>query len=110
MTLRLARFSSVVIATLASLVGCGHHDSGQPGPGDGNDGGTDSGGVPVTGTQSIKGLSAPVDVMRDKTGMVHIYAKSAVDAFRVEGYQVARDRTFQLELVRRSAIGSIAEL
>ncbi|HWL88622.1 MAG TPA: penicillin acylase family protein, partial [Polyangiaceae bacterium] len=64
----------------------------------------------VTGTQNIDHLTGPVDVLRDHHGMVHIYAISLTDAVRVEGYQLARDRTAQLELIRRTAEGKIAEL
>lgn len=111
---------------IALLAACSGADSTSPAIASGSpDGGTSDGGpdgdagavvtpfgddVPVSGTQNIKGLEGPVDVVRDKTGMVHIYATRAVDALRVEGYQVARDRTVQLELVRRSAEGSIAEI
>lgn len=66
--------------------------------------------VPETGKVEITSLSAPVDVVRDKYGMVHIHAKTLEDALRVEGYQCARDRTVQLELIRRSATGRMAEL
>ncbi len=66
--------------------------------------------VPVTSRVSIAGLSAPVDVVRDKYGMIHIQGQTLEDALRVEGYQVARDRTVQLELIRRTATGRMAEL
>jgi penicillin amidase len=66
--------------------------------------------VPVSGTQTVTGLLGPVDVVRDKNGMVHIYGTHTVDVMRVEGYQVARDRTAQVELLRRVAEGSIAEI
>src|SRR5262249_6603574 len=65
---------------------------------------------PVTGTVNVAGLTGPVDVLRDTYGAVHIYAANAADAFRVQGYQVARDRTVQLELLRRSATGRLAEV
>ena len=58
----------------------------------------------------MAGLTAPVDVVRDKYGMVHIRASSFVDAMRVQGYQCARDRTAQLELIRRTATGRLAEI
>jgi penicillin G amidase len=77
-----------------------------PGP-DASDGGDLP---PITGHQSITGLKGPVDVMRDKYGTIHIYAQSAEDAFRVQGYQVSKDRTAQLEILRRSATGRLAEL
>jgi penicillin amidase len=66
--------------------------------------------VPVSGRVSIANLKGPVDVVRDKYGVAHIYATTLEDAFRVQGYQVARDRTAQLELIRRSATGRLAEV
>jgi penicillin amidase len=66
--------------------------------------------VPVSGNVSIANLKGPVDVVRDVHGMVHIYATTETDVVRVEGYQLARDRTTQLELLRRTAEGSIAEI
>lgn len=64
----------------------------------------------VAATTQLSNLSGPVDMIRDTHGLVHIWATSAVDAMRVEGYQIAKDRTAQLELIRRSAEGRTAEL
>ncbi|MEO5730429.1 MAG: penicillin acylase family protein, partial [Byssovorax sp.] len=58
----------------------------------------------------IEHLAAPVDVVRDEHGRPHIYASSAEDAMRVEGYLVALDRALQLELLRRTAEGRMAEV
>ncbi len=66
--------------------------------------------VPVTGNVQIDGLQGPVDVVRDSFGMIHIYATSVADALRVQGYQVARDRSVQLELIRRLSEGRAAEV
>ena len=54
------------------------------------------------------GVSADVDVVQDNRGMWHIYAATLSDAFRVEGYLMARDRMPQLEFVRRFATGKLA--
>ncbi|HEY5240588.1 MAG TPA: penicillin acylase family protein, partial [Polyangiaceae bacterium] len=64
----------------------------------------------ITTTTQVSNLSGPVDVVRDTNGLVHIWATNASDALRVEGYQIAKDRTAQLELIRRSAEGKTAEL
>ena len=66
--------------------------------------------VPVTGNVQMDGLVGPVDVVRDSFGMIHIYATSVADAIRTQGYQVARDRSVQLELIRRTAEGRTAEV
>jgi penicillin G amidase len=65
---------------------------------------------PVGSTLSLANLSGPVDVVRDTHGMVHIYATTIPDALRAEGYMVSKDRTAQVELIRRSAEGRLAEL
>lgn len=66
--------------------------------------------LPVDGHLRLEGLSAPVDVVRDRVGVVHIYARTYEDAFRAQGYAVARDRAVQVELLRRTALGRVAEI
>src|SRR5437773_2311550 len=58
----------------------------------------------------IEGLSEPVEILRDRWGVAHIYAKSEHDLFFAQGYNAARDRLFQLELWRRNATGTVAEM
>ena len=55
------------------------------------------------------GLSQPVEILIDRWGIAHIYAKNEADLFFAQGYNVARDRLFQLELWRRQATGTVAE-
>ncbi len=57
----------------------------------------------------VADLDAPVDIVRDRFGIVHIYATSPRDAFRVEGWMMAKDRALQLEVLRRTAQGRLAE-
>ncbi len=57
----------------------------------------------------IPGLRAPVDLIRDSAGIVHIRAQNEHDLFFAQGYSAARDRLFQLELWRRQATGTMAE-
>ncbi len=66
--------------------------------------------LPVDEQLSLDNLSAPVDIVRDKYGRPHIYAATIADAVRAEGYMVARDRTLQLEVLRRLAEGRMAEM
>ncbi len=66
--------------------------------------------VPVTDTMPSDLVTHPVDVVRDQWGWTHIYASSLDDAFAVQGYMVAKDRSAQLDLLRRTANGSIAEV
>lgn len=59
---------------------------------------------------TLPGLNAPVEVLRDKWGMNHIYAKNQHDLFYAQGYCAIKDRPFQFELWRRQATGTVAEL
>ncbi len=58
----------------------------------------------------LKGLDQSVEVVRDKWGMNHIYAKNRHDLFFTQGYLAARDRLFQFEIWRRQATGTVAEI
>ena len=58
----------------------------------------------------IPGLREPVEILRDRWGIAHIYARNEHDLFLAQGYNVARDRLFQLELWRRRATGTLAEI
>jgi len=57
----------------------------------------------------VPGLQAPVELVRDSAGVVHIRAQNEHDLFFAQGYSAARDRLFQLELWRRQATGAMAE-
>jgi penicillin amidase len=59
---------------------------------------------------SVPGLNQPVEILRDRWGVSHIYASNEHDLFFAQGYNVARDRLFQLELWRRQATGTMAEI
>jgi penicillin G amidase len=56
------------------------------------------------------GLTRPVEIIRDGSGISHIYAQNEHDLFFAQGYVAATDRLFQLELWRRQATGTVAEL
>ena len=56
------------------------------------------------------GLEKPVDVIRDKWGVPHIYALSQHDVFFAQGYITARDRLWQIDLWRRQGTGKLAEV
>jgi len=59
---------------------------------------------------SLPGLRQPVEILKDKWGISHIYAQNESDLFFAQGYNVARDRLFQLELWRRQSTGTVAEV
>ena len=58
----------------------------------------------------IPGLSAPVSIAFDGDGIPHIRAATDQDGAAALGFVHARDRMFQMELMRRAASGRISEL
>ena len=70
-----------------------------------------AGAVPVSRSRQVAaaGLSAPVEIVDDPYGVPHIRAQSIPDAFFGQGYVVARDRLFQLDLAHRRELGRLAE-
>ncbi len=55
------------------------------------------------------GLSAPIEIVDDVYGVPHIRAASKPDAYFGQGYVVARDRMFQIDLRLRRELGRLAE-
>lgn len=58
----------------------------------------------------IPGLSAPVRIGFDADGVPRIQAASANDAAAALGFIHARDRLFQMEMMRRAASGRLSEV
>jgi penicillin amidase len=58
----------------------------------------------------IAGLKAPVDISLDAYGIPRIHAQSEPDAAAALGYVHARDRMFQMELMRRAASGTLSAI
>lgn len=58
----------------------------------------------------VSGLMEPVEIIKDKWGVSHIYAQNQSDLFFAQGYNAARDRLFQFEIWRRKATGTLAEI
>jgi penicillin amidase len=65
--------------------------------------------APATSIQ-MPGLSQPVEILRDRWGINHIYAQNEADLFFAQGYAAAKDRIFQFEIWRRQATGTVAEM
>src|SRR5580765_9037294 len=61
-------------------------------------------------TLNVAGLEKPAEILVDRWGVPHIYAKSEGDAFFVQGFNAARDRLFQIDLWRRRGLGTLAEV
>lgn len=58
----------------------------------------------------MAGLSAPVEIDFDAHGVPRIRARTTEDATAALGFLHARDRMFQLELMRRAASGRLSEI
>lgn len=65
---------------------------------------------PLSGEIDVAGPSAPVEVIRDRWGVPHIYATTLDDLFFAQGFVAAQDRLWQLDLWRRTAMGELSEV
>ncbi len=65
---------------------------------------------PIHGNLVVHGLKEPVNVLRDRWGVAHIYAKNQHDLFFAQGFVVAQDRLFQMEMWKRAGQGRLAEV
>ncbi len=61
-------------------------------------------------TIAVSGLEQPVEILKDKWGISHIYAQTEHDLFFAQGYSAARDRLFQFEIWRAQTTGTTAEI
>lgn len=64
----------------------------------------------IEGTLQAAGLKEPVEVVRDRWGVPHIEARNTDDLFFAQGYVIAQDRLWQLEMWRRQREGRMAEI
>ncbi len=64
----------------------------------------------LEGTLQVPGLSGEVHVLRDRWGVPHIYATNVDDLFFAQGYTIAQDRLWHMEMNRRVAQGRVAEI
>jgi penicillin G amidase len=62
------------------------------------------------GKLQLKGLAAPVEILRDRWGVPHIYAGSAEDALFAQGFVHAQERLWQMDFTRRVVSGRLAEV
>ena len=97
--------ASRVLAGLAVLAGFGFAELGAQGERPSEDA------VAVAeGRVAVPGLQAPVEIVRDRWGINHIYAQTERDLFFAQGWAAARDRLFQFEVWRARATGTAAEM
>ncbi len=64
----------------------------------------------IDGSASLPGLQHEVTVERDQWGVPHIRAASVEDLAEAQGYVMAQDRLWQMDLFRRVARGQLSEI
>ena len=65
---------------------------------------------PTSGTVTVAGPTAPIEIDFDTLGIPQVWAQTETDACFALGWLHAADRLFQMELLRRSADGRLSEL
>ncbi|MBV8152806.1 MAG: penicillin acylase family protein [Candidatus Eremiobacteraeota bacterium] len=63
-----------------------------------------------SGVLADNGVSAPVTIRRDDRDVPHVSAATESDLMYGQGFAEATDRLFQMELTRRYALGTLAEV
>ncbi len=61
-----------------------------------------------TETLHVPGLSAPGSIGIDANGIPHIRAENEADLFFLQGFHVARERLFQIDVFRKRGLGLLA--
>jgi len=64
----------------------------------------------IDGAAALPGLQHDVTVERDQWGVPHIRAASLEDLEEAQGYVMAQDRLWQMDLLRRVARGQLSEI
>ena len=62
------------------------------------------------GRVKLRGLQTEVEVLRDRWGVPHIYARNLRDLFFAVGHVQAQDRLWQMEFNRRLSSGTLSEV
>jgi penicillin G amidase len=64
----------------------------------------------LAGTVTVAGISGPVDIIRDRDAVTHVFASTRLDTFYGLGYAHAQDRLWQMEFQRRVGNGRLSEV
>jgi len=62
------------------------------------------------GTYNLRGLHEPIEIITDRYGVPHIYARNEDDLYFAQGYVHAQQRLWQMELNRRIGSGRLSEI
>jgi penicillin amidase len=66
--------------------------------------------IPATPPVGVTGLGSPAQIGRDARGIPYIEAGNEHDLYFAQGYVTAGDRLWQMDLLRRTARGELAEI
>ena len=100
-----SRFAGVVLGLLLLAAGCS-----QPSEPSSFDELARRSLAQLGGELDVPGLREPVEVLRDEWGIPHIYAQNVDDLFMAQGYVMAQDRLWQMEMWRRWREGRLSEI
>ena len=64
----------------------------------------------IDGTLALAGPALPIQIVRDKRGVPHIYARNVPDSYFALGFAHAQDRLWQMEMNRRITSGRLSEV
>ena len=64
----------------------------------------------LDGRLSFNNLQHPVEILRDRWGIPHIFAESVHDLLFAQGFVHAQDRLWQMDFNRRLVAGRLAEV
>jgi penicillin amidase len=64
----------------------------------------------TSGEIRLAGLGEPVEVLWDRWGVPHIYARTVHDLYFAQGYVQASERLFQIDFLTRLGSGRLSEL
>ena len=101
-----SRFAGVVVGVLLLTAGC----SAPPSEPDSLEELARRSLAQIGGELDVPGLREPVEVIRDEWGIPHIYAQNDDDLFLAQGYVMAQDRLWQMEMWRRWHEGRLSEI
>jgi penicillin amidase len=59
---------------------------------------------------SVRGITAPVEIVRNNDNVPHIFGQTDEDVFYALGFAHAQDRLWQMTMLRRTAQGRLSEL
>jgi penicillin G amidase len=63
-----------------------------------------------TASHAARGISAPVEIVRDHANVPHIFGQTDEDVYFGLGYAHAQDRLWQMVMMRRTAQGRLSEV